>query len=162
MKRRVHTGGTKGTNFALRSTPPQSTTHSVGRRAPILSRPTSPPHLHPSAPQVGSDLVQGGADPATHLRFLLVGLLLRLTRLGGAVLCIWSRCTMSRRAPSRRMRNSRSASFVSSCSHQAVVVKSLQCFSSAPLRSSSYIAISPRSSLYSSRSSSRVPPSVSM
>ena len=69
---------------------------------------------------------------------------------------------MSRRAPSRRVRNSRSASSVSSCSHQAMVVKSVYCFSSAPLRSSSYIATSPRSSLYSSRFSSRVPSPVSM
>ena len=62
--------------------------------------------------------------------------------------CIWSRCRMSRRAPSRRVRNSRSASSVSSCSHQAMVVKSVYCFSSAPLRSSSYIAISPRTFLF--------------
>ena len=129
-----------------------------------FSPPTSPlPSPPPSAPSgigLGAGLV--GADPAAHLRFLLAGLLLRLTGLGGAVFCKWSRCRMSRRAPSRRVRNWRSASSVSSCSHQAMVVKSVYCFSSAPLRSSSYIAISPSSSLYSSRFSSRVPPSVSM
>ena len=36
---------------ALRSTPPQSTIHSMGRRAPMMCS-LSAPHLHPSAPQV--------------------------------------------------------------------------------------------------------------
>ena len=111
---------------ALRLTPPQSTIHSAGRRAPIL-----PAHLSAPSPPLQRNKWDrtwcrvGGADPATHLRFRLASLLLRLTRLGGAAFCKWSRCKMSRRAPSRRMRNSRSASSVSSCSHQAMVVKSV-------------------------------------